>query len=137
VTGTALWLIVLGSLGVAHSFVARASGKAVRWVFFGLQALFALNAALWGLWSLIDAFAMLEFARNFPITWTTRLAGAFVELALAALFAAGLAALVLEKDEDTKIRKVRRIAIAQALVGVVAIAVGVFSAALALGVAAP
>jgi hypothetical protein len=137
-TGSALWLITLGSLGIAHPFVMRGSSKAGRWVLTGLQGLCGLNAALWGLWALIDAIAKLEFARSFPMVWTASLVGGFVQLVLAALFGATMLVPLLGKGDDAqKAKATRRLSITQAIAGVLAVGVGVASAVIFLGIAAP
>jgi hypothetical protein len=137
VSGSAIWLVVLGALGLAHPFVSRSQSKTVRWVFLGVQALLGLNAVLWGLWALIDSVVQLEYASRFPILWTSQLVGGIVELGLATLFALGIVAQVKGADDDAKAKRVRRWSILQAVAGVIAIAAGIASVAVWMGFAAP
>ena len=134
----AFWLLVLGILGIAGPFVLRAQAKWPRWVVYAAQVLLGLNAALWGLWGLIESMTMVSVVGHAPIFWTSNFVAAVLELALPALFAVNILGSLLAKRADAQPSKSRRrVAVAQIVVGVVAIAVAATMIALESGAAAP
>jgi hypothetical protein len=98
--------------------------------------LLGLSSALWGIWGLITSANMVRVIAYSPTFWVAGLASSLIELALPALFAATMLGVLLGKGDDAqRASRGRKLVLAQAGVGVVAILVALLNVAVVLEIA--
>jgi hypothetical protein len=123
-----MWLLVLGVAGLA-SFGLRNTTSAWRFLLYLVQLSLGGHAVVLGCWNTFASlFSSSDWIRNAPLLWLRYAVNGVVELALGlALLAGMLLAVTSEgKGADSWSGRRRKVAVAQAGLGALAIALVVW-----------
>jgi hypothetical protein len=124
-----MWLVMFGVLGIA-SYRLRNLKGASRFVLYVAQLFLGGRAVLLGLWATFSSLVLnTGWLRNAPVFWLTRAAVGVVELGLGLTLLAGMILAVAgsTKSDAAATKRRDQLAVAQAVLGGLAIAVSVWA----------